>query len=142
MAAASSAAVNPEADPEANGSGSGSVNFAKEGKLVMLFTCSICNTRAAKAFSKASYERGVVIVDCPGCHKKHLIADNLGWLGKKGSHAEPAGRGAESGAAPGPPGATKRVRGAVCGRPMQSNLLVPQATWRTLCGPRARAAWS
>jgi protein import protein ZIM17 len=54
----------------------------------MVFTCSKCNTRAAKAFSKQSYEHGVVIVDCPGCQAKHLIADNLGWFGRKGTVEE------------------------------------------------------
>ncbi|EFN55185.1 hypothetical protein CHLNCDRAFT_134348 [Chlorella variabilis] len=57
-------------------------------QLVMLFTCTKCNTRAAKAFSKQSYEQGVVIVECPGCHNKHLIADNLGWFGQKGTVEE------------------------------------------------------
>lgn len=54
-------------------------------ELVMLFTCGQCNMRAAKAFSKDSYERGVVIVECPGCSSKHLIADHLGWFGSKGT---------------------------------------------------------
>ena len=56
----------------------------KPKELVMLFTCGQCNTRAAKAFSKDSYERGVVIVECPGCSSKHLIADHMGWFGSKG----------------------------------------------------------
>lgn len=54
----------------------------------MVFTCAKCDTRAAKAFSKASYERGVVIVECPGCQSKHLIADHLGYFGKKGTVEE------------------------------------------------------
>lgn len=57
----------------------------------MVFTCSKCNTRAAKAFSKKSYQEGVVIVDCPGCHSKHLIADHLGWFGQKGAGHRGAG---------------------------------------------------
>ncbi|GAB4814393.1 hypothetical protein N2152v2_001439 [Parachlorella kessleri] len=65
----------------------GATDFARK-ELVMVFTCGKCDTRAAKAFSKASYERGVVVVDCPGCHSKHLIADNLGWFGQKGTVEE------------------------------------------------------
>ncbi len=43
----------------------------------MVFTCGQCGTRAVKSFSKRSYETGVVIVTCPGCEARHLVADNL-----------------------------------------------------------------
>lgn len=51
--------------------------------MVILFTCTKCDTRSAKAFSRSSYEKGIVIVTCPGCNSRHLIADNLGWFGDK-----------------------------------------------------------
>ena len=41
--------------------------------------CTVCDTRATKTFTKHSYEKGVVLIICPGCKNKHLIADNLGW---------------------------------------------------------------
>ena len=52
---------------------------------MMVFTCTKCNVRSAKAFSKAAYTSGVVIVECSGCESKHLIADHLGWFGDKGT---------------------------------------------------------
>lgn len=48
--------------------------------LTLVFTCSRCNTRAARQFSHHSYTQGVVIIQCPGCEKYHLIADHLGWF--------------------------------------------------------------
>lgn len=50
------------------------------GKMQIVFTCTVCNTKNSRKFSKLSYEKGVVIVECDGCGNNHLIADNLGWF--------------------------------------------------------------
>lgn len=50
-------------------------------KMYIVFTCCVCETRAVKGFAKSSYESGVVLVQCPGCKKRHVIADHLGWFG-------------------------------------------------------------
>ncbi|KAI0085750.1 DNL zinc finger-domain-containing protein, partial [Irpex rosettiformis] len=39
-----------------------------------------CNTRSSHEFTRRSYETGIVIVQCPGCKNRHLIADHLGWF--------------------------------------------------------------
>jgi protein import protein ZIM17 len=47
---------------------------------MMAFTCTKCDTKQARTFSKDSYQNGVVLVRCGGCNNLHLVADNLGWF--------------------------------------------------------------
>ncbi|KAK0444832.1 DNL zinc finger-domain-containing protein [Armillaria borealis] len=55
---------------------------AMESRLSMTFTCTVkdCGTRSSHEFSKRAYTKGIVIVQCPGCENRHLIADHLGWF--------------------------------------------------------------
>eukprot|EP00291_Cryptomonas_curvata_P020474 CAMPEP_0172156350 /NCGR_PEP_ID=MMETSP1050-20130122/3148_1 /TAXON_ID=233186 /ORGANISM="Cryptomonas curvata, Strain CCAP979/52" /LENGTH=272 /DNA_ID=CAMNT_0012825381 /DNA_START=158 /DNA_END=972 /DNA_ORIENTATION=- len=48
-------------------------------EIMMEFTCSKCETRQRKRFTRHAYEKGIVIVRCEGCEALHLIADNIGW---------------------------------------------------------------
>ena len=50
-------------------------------KMVIIFTCTVCNTRTGKTISKLAYEEGVVIARCPGCESLHLVADRLNYFG-------------------------------------------------------------
>lgn len=47
-------------------------------KYVIMFTCNICETRAARKISKKAYNSGVVICRCEKCKNLHLIADRMG----------------------------------------------------------------
>lgn len=56
--------------------------LADEPKLSLTFTCTAneCGHRSTHQFTKRSYERGIVLVQCPSCKNRHLIADHLGWF--------------------------------------------------------------
>ncbi|BGP49726.1 hypothetical protein JCM10450v2_005631 [Rhodotorula kratochvilovae] len=80
-------------------------------RLQITFTCTAslatdedpdrgaCGHRSSHEFSKRSYDRGVVIVQCPGCQNRHLIADHLHWFSTTPSPSHPTGQpfGAERG---------------------------------------------
>ena len=65
------------------GGGEGGGETKEEKELYMAFTCEM-QTRSIKGFSKRAYHFGVVVVTCPGCERKHVVADRLGWFGEKG----------------------------------------------------------
>lgn len=46
-------------------------------QLMIAFTCNKCETRSSHTFSKQAYTKGSVLIQCPGCKNRHLIADNL-----------------------------------------------------------------
>ncbi|OCK85174.1 zf-DNL-domain-containing protein [Lepidopterella palustris CBS 459.81] len=43
----------------------------------MTFTCNKCATRQTHRVSKQGYEKGTVLITCPGCKNRHLMADHL-----------------------------------------------------------------
>mmetsp|Transcript_29659 Transcript_29659/g.54391 ORF Transcript_29659/g.54391 Transcript_29659/m.54391 type:complete len:350 (-) Transcript_29659:100-1149(-) len=54
--------------------------YPSQAAIAMMFTCAKCETRSVRTFSRHSYEKGLVLVRCPGCRSLHLIADHLGWF--------------------------------------------------------------
>lgn len=43
----------------------------------LTFTCKKCTTRSSHQLSKQAYHKGTVLIQCPGCKNRHLIADHL-----------------------------------------------------------------
>jgi mitochondrial protein import protein ZIM17 len=51
-----------------------------ESKMHIEFTCKCCDNRSAHQMSRHAYTSGIVVITCPSCSSKHLIADHLGWF--------------------------------------------------------------
>ncbi|KLT44023.1 zf-DNL-domain-containing protein, partial [Cutaneotrichosporon oleaginosum] len=77
----------PEAEAEGGSTGKQPIGRV-EPRLSLTFTCQagpekeqdVCGHRSSHEFSRKSYEKGVVIIQCPECKARHLIADHLGWF--------------------------------------------------------------
>lgn len=52
----------------------------KNERMLIGFTCKCCQTRTHRTMSRRAYQHGIVLIECPGCRNRHLIADNLGWF--------------------------------------------------------------
>lgn len=46
-------------------------------QYMLAFTCKKCNHRSSHTISKQAYHHGTVMVKCPKCNNRHLIADHL-----------------------------------------------------------------
>lgn len=60
----------------------------EHGQLVLMFTCTVCDTRSTRSFTKKAYNEGVVLLRCSKCDNLHLIADNLGWFNDEPTNIE------------------------------------------------------
>lgn len=72
-----------DAAAKPSGAAAAAATAALPQRMAVAFTCGPCGARVEKGFSRSSYERGVVIVRCPGCQELHMIADNEGRLGDR-----------------------------------------------------------
>lgn len=59
-----------------------------DAKMLIGFTCKVCENRSNHTMSKHSYTKGTVIIQCPGCKKRHLIADHLNWFDSDHRHGK------------------------------------------------------
>lgn len=50
---------------------------AQQPSYEMTFTCKQCMNRSSHRITKQAYHYGTVLVNCPGCKGRHLIADHM-----------------------------------------------------------------
>ena len=81
-ASSSAAAADAAASfPGVSGAASPAAGAAAPGALmVAMYTCRVCETRSARRVSRAAYERGSVLLRCPGCRGLHVLSDHLGYF--------------------------------------------------------------
>ncbi|KAG0015086.1 Threonine synthase-like 1 [Podila clonocystis] len=63
-------------------------NTDPKARMLIGFTCTVCQHRSHKTMSKHAYNHGVVIKQCDHCKNRHLIADHLGWFKNGGVTVE------------------------------------------------------
>ena len=66
----------PSVDSLHSSSTSASIQ-TEQPRYQLTFTCKKCSSRSSHELSKQAYHHGTVLVQCPGCKNRHLIADHL-----------------------------------------------------------------
>lgn len=74
--AASPEASNPST-PTANDHSKIPPQFQGVPHYQLSFTCKPCTERSSHRISKQGFHSGTVLISCPGCKARHLIADHL-----------------------------------------------------------------
>ncbi|KAI0396063.1 DNL zinc finger-domain-containing protein [Xylariaceae sp. FL0594] len=54
----------------------------------LVFTCVPCGARSSHVVSKQGYHGGSVLISCPECRNRHVIADNLNIFGDRKVNVE------------------------------------------------------
>lgn len=70
----------PTASTDTTSTQGNEIAFVGADRLGISFTCSAngCGQRVTKSIRRHSYEKGTVLIQCPGCGSHHVIADNFG----------------------------------------------------------------
>lgn len=68
---------NVNTKPRNTSSGGTPVGKVEQPKLMIAFTCKKCDKRSSHTMSRQAYTGGTVLITCPHCKNRHLIADHL-----------------------------------------------------------------
>ncbi|KAG6549865.1 hypothetical protein Mapa_008847 [Marchantia paleacea] len=49
-------------------------------RMLVEFTCNVCNSRTQRLINPEAYKRGTVFVQCAGCEAYHQLVDNLNLI--------------------------------------------------------------
>ncbi|KAK6501968.1 hypothetical protein TWF481_009787 [Arthrobotrys musiformis] len=72
-----SSSSSTPSDTTSSPSSTVSFPLAEKPSYELTFTCKKCSHRSSHKITKQAYHKGTVLIQCPGCEVRHLIADHL-----------------------------------------------------------------